>query len=275
MIKQLCRIPIGMLGVCVVAGVLVNGALAESERATAIWPAESNARCQTYAGNKDIVEMTVSNQDLLTLSDNKGTGAGVIGPDDPSNPDGAQETLNWDVTLTNDVVTAISFTASTTVNYSILTRSGTGQIAIYPAPGVEMDTVSFADNGAIQKMSACYGLEGQERQTTGIEYPRCGLTSPIDGVGVDCPTNGDESLVCNIEVSEADGGINDGSLCCWCNVDPETVVTCDSPETCVDENGELLLNTYTVGSGQLGFEWTGDNSCGWFYSGTKKYWTCR
>jgi hypothetical protein len=288
-----------MLQACAIAlaipmsiGVSVDEAAAGSERATTTWPAESNARCSTYAGNKDIREMTVSNNDLIALSDTSdegGDGSGTTGLDDPSNPDGQLESIHWDVVVdsASGDVTGLTYTTDTLINFVVLTSSAGGEILIYPEQGVITDTVTadpLPDGiGQISKFSACYGLVQDEVTTTGIEYPRCS-TSTIDGVGVNCatktnPETGETEevvgLVCNIEVDQDDGGVGDGQLCCWCGVDPATVTTCDSPETCVDENGDPLLNEYEVGRGQLIIEWTGKESCGWVISGTKRYWICR
>lgn len=285
-----------VLGVCAIAlaipmsiGLSVNEAAAGSERATTTWPAESNARCSTYAGNKAIREMTVSNNGLVEWSDNLGDGSGTTGPDDPSHPDGQLESIHWDVEIdpASGEVTGLTYTTDTRINFGVLTSSAGGEILIYPEQGVSSDTVT-ADPlpggiGQISKFSACYGLIQDEVTTTGIEYPRC-TGNLIDGVGVACPTRTNPetgqleevvSLVCNIEVDQDDGGVGDGQLCCWCGVDPATVTTCDSPETCVDENGDPLLNEYEVGRGQLIIEWTGKESCGWVISGTKRYWVCR
>ena len=150
----------------------------------------------------------------------------------------------------------------------------------YPEVGATTDTmtaeaVSAGGIGQISKFSACYGLVEGTPAFTGIEYEACG-TAPIDGVNVVCPTDPtQQSLVCNIETEENDGGIDSGGFCCWCNVDPATVVTCDSPETCVDQSGAPLINTYEVGREQVIIEWSGDDSCGWFVSGTKRYWVCK
>lgn len=57
--------------------------------------------------------------------------------------------------------------------------------------------------------------------------PNCEATGTIDKTSVDCPTDGSETVVCNLELNTANFGL-DNEDCCTCNVPAEVQFTeCD------------------------------------------------
>lgn len=220
------RRPIQLLTVAVLLG---YGALASaSDKSTTIFPAEGSKQCSDYSSNAAIIQMGTT----APLSSGLVSGA--------ENPKDAGTTGESAIYAIDSGKTA-SFSSSTPVDYAILKSSRDIAVIIYPSGGVTSDAnmqlVVANQPLTITALILCYGLGNPvppppppPAKTT---IPSCSTLSGIDGVGITCPSNGERSIIYNLELDSAFYNTTNTPIACVCN--SAALIECD-PGVAYDAN---------------------------------------
>lgn len=179
-----------------------------SDKSTTIFPAEGNKQCNDYSANSIVHQIN-----------------GMIAPTTGTVSDGTNS-ASYTISAAG---TNLSFSNSTTpIDYVLVKNSKNVSVIIYPAGGVTGDgniklTVSNVDL-PITAYSLCYGLGNTPPPPPPAKVLKsCNISSILDQTGVSCPTSGQRTLVCNVELDKPFFGLNDGSdTCCICNDSAKT-----------------------------------------------------
>ncbi len=200
---------------CTMIIVLMTGAWVQaSDNAVTVIPAEGNKQCSDYASNSLIQQMGANAP---------GSVGTLVGPENPRDTDTTGESATY--VLSNGTVA--SFSASTTpVDYAILRSSKFIALFIYPSGGVKQDAnMKLMVNGqpqSITGISLCYGLGNvAPPPPPAATIPSCEVLNAsqggIDGVGIVCPSNGERSLIFNLELDKSLYNTANSPVACVCN----------------------------------------------------------
>jgi hypothetical protein len=209
-----------------------------SSNSVTVFPAEGNKQCSDYSSNSLVKQM--------------GTGSplasGVVsGAENPNDADSTGESASYTVAGG----TVASFSAATTpIDYAILKSGRSVTVLIYPSGGVTSDAnMSLIVNALplkIDAISLCYGLGNTTPPPPPppplTTVPRCEVLlqgGGLDDVGITCPSNGERSIVFNLEVDKSFYNTDGTPTACVCN-SPTPLTECDpsvaagSPNACPD-----------------------------------------
>lgn len=193
---------IGRLGLGLILGGFMMAAGA-SDNSVTIFPAEGNKQCNDYAANSIVHQIN-----------------GVISPSSGTISDGSQSAS---YTLSPDGTTLTFSNASYPIDYVLLKNARNISVIIYRSGGVTSDGhMTLKVNGSnlpITAYSLCYGLGNSAPPPPPLKTIKsCNLNNILDQTGVTCPTSGERTLVCNVELDKPFFGLADGSdSCCVCN----------------------------------------------------------
>jgi hypothetical protein len=196
-----------------------------SSNSVTVFPAEGNKQCSDYSSNALVKQM--------------GTGSplasGVVsGAENPNDADSTGESASYAVAGG----TVASFSAATTpIDYAILKSSRNVSVIIYPSGGVtsdeDMRLIVNNQSQNITAISLCYGLGNTAAPPPPppalSTVPRCEdlfQGGGLDSVGITCPSNGERSIVFNLEVDKSFYNTDGTEMACVCN-SPTPLTECD------------------------------------------------
>ena len=204
-----------------------------STNSVTVFPAEGNKQCSDYSSNTLVLQMGTTSPLV----------SGVVnGAENPKDADTTGESAAYAVAGGN----VASFSASTTpIDYAILKSGRSVSVIIYPSGGVtkdgDMRLIVNAQSLKIDSISLCYGLgNAAPPAPVASTVPRCedlAQGGGLDSVGISCPSNGERSIVFNLEVDKSFYNTTGTPTACVCN-SPTPLTECDpsvaagSPNAC-------------------------------------------